>query len=99
MSTTAAGPGVAKRTSRFRFNELRSFFSRLHVTIRAILLAVLVFLMASLIFATILLTITLHYIYFDRTNLPDVEAFIRFDCLSLVKTGDCRKHLWNHNNL
>ena len=80
MSTSVAGLSLAKRTFRVSFNDLRRLFTRLHLVIRALVFAALVLVVAACVFATTLLTITLHYIYFDRTNLPDVEAFIRFDC-------------------
>ena len=83
ISTCAS---LAKRTR--RLNELRRLFAALHPVIRAILLSACVLGVGGLLFAATLLTITLHYLYFDRTNLPDIEAFVRFDCPSIGHVYD-----------
>ena len=80
MSTSVAYLSLLKRTHCFRLNDLRRLFTKLHFVIRTIVLAALVLVVGTFLIATTLFTITLHYVYFDRTNLPDVEAFIRFDC-------------------
>jgi penicillin-binding protein 1A len=80
-ATVARAPlSIALRASRFRLRKLWRFFAERHAAIRALLVAIFVLVMSTVLLGTALLGATFHYIYFDRTNLPDIEAFVRFDC-------------------
>jgi penicillin-binding protein 1A len=63
-------------------------FTERHVAIRVLLAAIFVLVMSTLFLATALLGATLHYIYFDHTNLPDIETFVRFDCPAIGHVYD-----------
>src|SRR4051812_8486753 len=64
---------------RLRLARLYVVFKGLHAAFRVFLIGVATVAVGIFVTATVLLAVTIHFIYFDRTNLPDVEAFIRFD--------------------
>jgi len=90
MSATVARAllSVAHRARRFRLRKLWRFFTERHAAIRVLVVAIFLFVMGAAVLATALLGATLHYIYFDRTTLPDIDAFVRFDCPTIGHVYD-----------
>ena len=75
-----ASPSLQKTTLRPRMNSLRRQLNRLRPATRHLLITILVLVASAFIVAVALFVATLQYIYFDRSDLPDIEAFVRFDC-------------------
>ncbi len=55
-------------------------FVALPASARVTVLAVLATLLSAFVFSAAVLALTFHYIYLDRSNMPDIEALVRFDC-------------------
>ena len=79
---------IANKPRRVPLRRLWRPFADRHAAIRALLVATFVLVMSTLLLATSLLGATLRYIYFDRTNLPDIEAFVRLDCPAIGHVYD-----------
>ncbi len=55
-------------------------FVALPASARVTVIAVLAVLLSAFVFSAAVLALTFHYIYLDRSNMPDIEALVRFDC-------------------
>jgi len=70
---------AARRAERLRVH-VRGRFAALPPPGRVAVMTVLAVLLGAFIFSAAVLAVTLHYVYFDRANMPDIEALVRFDC-------------------
>jgi penicillin-binding protein 1A len=67
---------MKRRTRRSWFLQ---YFRGLPRAVRALFITVSVFVMCITVTGVVYLSITLHYIYFDRTDLPEIEQFAKFE--------------------
>jgi penicillin-binding protein 1A len=73
-------PGVTLLKHRLRLQVLAARFQRLRSWTRVLVLAVAAAVAIAVACAGTLLAAGIHYIYFDRDNLPEIQTFVRFDC-------------------
>ena len=64
---------------RTRLSWLREYFRGLPRAVRTLFITVSMFVICMTVTGAVYLSITLHYIYFDRTDLPDIEQFAKFE--------------------
>jgi penicillin-binding protein 1A len=74
-----AALAVSPRIWRTRLRSLLQYFRGLPLAVRVLVITACGFLMCTTVTALVLLTIALHYIYFDRTDLPEIEQFAGFE--------------------
>jgi penicillin-binding protein 1A len=74
-----AALAVSPRIWRNRLRSLLQYFRRLPLAVRMLVITASGFLMCTTVTAVVLLAIALHYIYFDRTDLPAIEQFAGFE--------------------
>ncbi|HLJ26393.1 MAG TPA: transglycosylase domain-containing protein [Candidatus Angelobacter sp.] len=70
---------VPPRIWRTRLRLLIQYFHRLPLAVRVPLITASVLVICVTVVGVALITIALHYIYFDRTDLPRIEQFARFE--------------------
>jgi penicillin-binding protein 1A len=87
-----ASTSNALTSMRLRLHRFQLIFKGLHAAVRVLLIGIATFAVGTFVIATILLAVTIHFIYFDRTNLPDLEAFIRFDSATVG-------HIYDRNGI
>ncbi len=79
---------VPPRIWRARLRSFLKYFRGLPLAVRTLLVTVSVFVICITVTAVVFLTLALHYIYFDRTNLPDIEQFAGFEFASIGHVYD-----------
>lgn len=62
-----------------RLRSLHQYLCGLPLAVRTLLITVTVLLVCTTVTAAVVLAVTVHYIYFDRTNLPQIEQFAGFE--------------------
>lgn len=71
-------PRGAPRICRTRLNSLFQYFRGLPIAVRALLITATGLVMCTAVTAVVLFVIAFHYIYFDRSDLPEIEQFAGF---------------------
>jgi penicillin-binding protein 1A len=69
---------VSPRIWRGRLRSLGQYFRRLPVVVRALIITASALVICTALTAGSLLAVALHYIYFDRSHLPEIEQFAEF---------------------
>jgi penicillin-binding protein 1A len=74
-----AALSVPPRIWQTRLRSLLRYFRGLPLAVRALVATASALLIGATVTSVVLFTVTFHYIYFDRTNLPDIEQFAGFE--------------------
>jgi hypothetical protein len=74
MLWACAALAVPPRICRTRLNSLFQYFRGLPIAVRALLITATGLVMCTAVTAVVLLVIAFHYIYFDRSDLPEIDT-------------------------
>jgi penicillin-binding protein 1A len=74
-----AALAVSPRIWRTRLRSLLQYFRGLPLAVRMLVITASGLLICTTVTAVVFLTIALHYVYFDRTDLPEIEQFAGFE--------------------